>query len=312
MSTPTEPGDLLARNEVTRPVFDTLATGSLADGWLQGGIGTSAPRVGGADRRGSPVPVGALHTETTLAYALSTMLPSRTTGEELHVLVDYRTDSTAAGVSVELVTDRASALQAAGPACVMLPTSTSRTVGAAALVVPADGDVWLRLTARAGGTLSRLYLFGVRVDGRTDELGIFTGDTPATEDVAYSWEDEPYASPSNATAFVEPPPEPTPPGLGDQVAKLLGADHDPRFLARAHQAAQLVTALARDYTRGRGFSPTPSEGIEAVIITAAMRLLANPEQTDHGLGGQWTRGGFNGWTLAEQYVLNGYRKRASG
>lgn len=312
MSTPTEPGDLLARNEVTRPVFATLATGSPADGWLQGGTGTFAPRVGGTDRRGSPVPTGALHTETTLPYALHTLLPGRISGEDLQVLVDYRTDSTAAGVSVELVTDRASALQTAGPSCVMLPASTTRTVAAAALVVPAAGDVWLRLTARAGGTLSRLYLFGVRVDTRSDELGIFTGDTEDTEDVAYTWQDEPYASPSIAHAAGTPTPPAPPPGLGDKVAQLLGADHDPRFVARAHQAAQLVTAMAHQYTRGRGFTPTPSEGIEAVITTAAMRLLANPEQTDHGLGGQWTRGGFSGWTLAEQYVLNGYRKRASG
>lgn len=311
MSTPTAPGGLLARNEVTRPVFTTLATGTPAEGWLQGS-GTLAPVVGGRDRLGNPIPIGALHSETTFGSALNTLLPSRITGEQLHVLVDYRTSSSPSGVSVELVTDRAAALQAAGPACVILPATTTQTVAAAALTVPADGDVWLRLTARAGTTSSRLYLFGARVDVRSDELGIFTGDTAGTEDVAYTWETDAWASPSLALVAGEPEPPPAPAGLGDKVAQLLGADHDPRFVARAHQATQLVTAMAHQYTRGRGFNPTPSEGIEAVITTAAMRLLGNPEQVDHGLGGQWTRGSFSGWTLAEQYVLNGYRKRHSG
>lgn len=54
----------------------------------------------------------------------------------------------------------------------------------------------------------------------------------------------------------------------------------------------------------------PNDELAAVITTAAARLLANPEQVDSGVGSTWTRGSFQGWTLAELFVLNRYRVRA--
>jgi len=51
--------------------------------------------------------------------------------------------------------------------------------------------------------------------------------------------------------------------------------------------------------------------VAAVIITATARLLANPEQLDSTVGGVRTGGGFAGWSLAESFVLNRYRRRAA-
>ena len=77
----------------------------------------------------------------------------------------------------------------------------------------------------------------------------------------------------------------------------------------------IVTVLAKSYTRGNGFDGNePNTEIAAVIVTASARLAANPAQlaTDHTAGpfSRSIRGGFDGWTLAEQIVLNRYRVRA--
>jgi hypothetical protein len=79
----------------------------------------------------------------------------------------------------------------------------------------------------------------------------------------------------------------------------------------------IVTVMAKAYTRGRGFDDTtgqPNDEIAAVITTAAARLAANGAQlaADNTAGpfAQSIRGGFTGWSLAEQFVLNRYRVRA--
>lgn len=73
----------------------------------------------------------------------------------------------------------------------------------------------------------------------------------------------------------------------------------------------LVTTLARAYTRGQGFiDGEPNTDIAAVITTASARLSANPEQIPTDVGSVSIRGGFQGWTLAETFVLNRYRRRA--
>jgi hypothetical protein len=97
---------------------------------------------------------------------------------------------------------------------------------------------------------------------------------------------------------------------GEDVADLLAAtSEDPE------SAVWVVRAMARAYTRGRGFDgETPTEEIAAVITAAAARLTANPAQipVDNTTGpfSQSIRGAFQGWTLAEQIVLNRYRVRA--
>jgi hypothetical protein len=98
---------------------------------------------------------------------------------------------------------------------------------------------------------------------------------------------------------------------GQQVAEFLGQGDDTRLVALAGQHAAVVTALARSYTRDRGFAGAdPAEDIAAVIVTATARLVANPEQLASDFGSVSLRGGWQGWNLAEQIVLNRYRVRA--
>jgi hypothetical protein len=77
----------------------------------------------------------------------------------------------------------------------------------------------------------------------------------------------------------------------------------------------LITTMAKAYTRGHGFDDDePNDEISAVIITASARLAANPKQLSNAdAAGPFSTnvvGGFTGWTLAEQFVLNRYRVRA--
>jgi hypothetical protein len=74
--------------------------------------------------------------------------------------------------------------------------------------------------------------------------------------------------------------------------------------------------MAKAYTRGHGFDAAdePSEELAAVITTASARFMGNPKQTSTvtTIGPSTTdvRSHFQGWTLAELFVLNRYRKRA--
>lgn len=101
--------------------------------------------------------------------------------------------------------------------------------------------------------------------------------------------------------------EPTP----SDVELFLGREVDP---AQAFAHLATVTAFARAYTRGRGFTDggVPADDIATVIVTATSRLLANPTdiQTEQ-IGSYSIRyGGFQGFNLVEMAVLNNYRRRA--
>ncbi len=104
---------------------------------------------------------------------------------------------------------------------------------------------------------------------------------------------------------------------GQQVADFLGQGGDPSTVALAREHVGIVTAMARGYTRGNGFDPVagdPADDVAAVIVTATARLVVNPSgvrsqtagpfSTEHGAP-------FTGWSLAETFVLNRYRKRAA-
>ena len=99
---------------------------------------------------------------------------------------------------------------------------------------------------------------------------------------------------------------------GQDVADFLGEGGDSELVALAGQHVTVVSALARAYTRGRGFTDDePADDVAAVITTATARLVTNPEQfTREGVGGWSAAGGFHGWTLAELFVLNRHRGRA--
>ena len=77
----------------------------------------------------------------------------------------------------------------------------------------------------------------------------------------------------------------------------------------------MMTTMAKAYTRGRGFAANhPTDATAAGSSAAAARFVSNPSQLSqsHTTGpfSEDFRGGFNGWSLAEQAVLNRYRTRA--
>lgn len=96
------------------------------------------------------------------------------------------------------------------------------------------------------------------------------------------------------------------------VADFLGQGADATVVALAGESLPIITAMARAYTRGNGFdvAGAPNDEIEAVITTATARLIANPDQLPYRAGNVSFQGAFTGWTLAETFVLNRYRKKA--
>lgn len=97
------------------------------------------------------------------------------------------------------------------------------------------------------------------------------------------------------------------------VAAFLGQGDDDTVLALAGESLPIITAMAQAYTRGTGFtSAGPNEEIAAVITTATARLMGNPDQTQYRVGDVSYQSSFEGWTLAETFVLNRYRKKAIG
>lgn len=111
----------------------------------------------------------------------------------------------------------------------------------------------------------------------------------------------------------DPEPEPETSALALAVAKFLDGDDDPDLVALAEEHSAVMVALVRAYTRGRGFDTegAPLDDVHAVILTATARLVANPEQVDAYTGGAGVRGGFVGFSLPEQIVLNTYRRRSA-
>jgi hypothetical protein len=80
-------------------------------------------------------------------------------------------------------------------------------------------------------------------------------------------------------------------------------------------AVSIITAMARAYTRGHGFDDgEPNDELAAVITTATARFIGNPNQISMSQSsGPFTmdvRSYLAGWTLAELFVLNRYRRQA--
>ena len=98
---------------------------------------------------------------------------------------------------------------------------------------------------------------------------------------------------------------------GQDVADFLGQGTDTALVALAGEVVPVITAMVSAYTRGRGFDlGEPSDDLAAVITTASARMVANPEQLPTRVGSVEIRAGFQGFSLAETFVLNRYRKRA--
>ncbi|OBB42695.1 hypothetical protein [Mycobacterium sp. 852002-51961_SCH5331710] len=98
---------------------------------------------------------------------------------------------------------------------------------------------------------------------------------------------------------------------GQTVADFLGQGGDTTLVALAEEVVPVVTVMVKAYVRSNGFTGNvPNDELSAVITTASARLVANPEQLDTTVGNVGIRGCWQGWNLAETYVLNRYRKRA--
>lgn len=98
---------------------------------------------------------------------------------------------------------------------------------------------------------------------------------------------------------------------GQDVADFLGQGTDTALVALAGEVVPVITAMVSAYTRGRGFDlGEPNDDLAAVITTASARMVANPEQLPTRVGAVEIRAGFQGFSLAETFVLNRYRKRA--
>nr|WP_255123049.1 hypothetical protein [Rhodococcus sp. 06-156-3b] len=134
--------------------------------------------------------------------------------------------------------------------------------------------------------------------------------SPSLSVVAPIVEPEPEPEP-------QPEPEPEEPvtqpdwDAGKAVAQFLGQGDDLALVALARQHAGIVTEMCRAYTRGGGFDPDPNAEVQAVIVTAAARLVSNPDQVNQTIGNVTVQGWFRGFSLPELFVLNRYRVRAS-
>ena len=100
----------------------------------------------------------------------------------------------------------------------------------------------------------------------------------------------------------------------EQVAAFLGQPGDAATEATAEQAIPVVTTMVKAYVRG-GADWESNDELDAVIVTAAARMVSNPTGLPHEMTAgpfvRSVRGAFQGWTLAELFVLNRYRKRAA-
>lgn len=97
------------------------------------------------------------------------------------------------------------------------------------------------------------------------------------------------------------------------VADFIGQGDDNTVIALAGEHLPIITAMASAYTRGNGFTTgEPNDEISAVITTATARLMANPDQVQYRAGEVSYQSSFAGWTLAETFTLNRYRKRSAG
>ena len=99
---------------------------------------------------------------------------------------------------------------------------------------------------------------------------------------------------------------------GQDVADFLGQGTDAPLVALAEEHVTIVTAMVRAYTRGGGFNEEgePNDEIAAVITTATARLVSNPGQLRYGVADVQMNDAFRGFSLAETFVLNRYRKKA--
>ncbi|QZY52722.1 hypothetical protein [Leucobacter tenebrionis] len=98
------------------------------------------------------------------------------------------------------------------------------------------------------------------------------------------------------------------------VAAFLGQAGDSAVVSLAGQHLPIITAWVKSYTRGVGFTyDVPDDPISAVIVAATARLTQNPEgKITVALDDYSVRMTvFEGFSLVERMVLDGYRRKAA-
>lgn len=101
----------------------------------------------------------------------------------------------------------------------------------------------------------------------------------------------------------------------EELLAFTGITVDEESVARAAQSIEMAKALVGAYCRGRETNRAGKlrPGVQAVIDSAAARILANPSQIaireQIGPYSLYKQEGFKGFTLVELTVLNRYRKR---
>lgn len=97
-----------------------------------------------------------------------------------------------------------------------------------------------------------------------------------------------------------------------ESAQVLALLNQPTSLkSQADAVVAVITAMAHDYTRGKGFqNGKPVGAVDQVIILASARLMANPEQLEYTSGSYTVRNAFDGWNALEQKLLDGVRGTA--
>ena len=190
--------------------------------------------------------------------------------------------------------------------------------------------------AVANGAMNNIRLAAVRVDIELgDEYvsnwysGYVDGSKTDDGEISFDWSGDQFDSVSHAIAEIEPEPDPEPdpepepePGeyvntVAGRVATALSVDPtDDEAMGIVLEGANTVIMFAYAYCRGNGFTMTGAgdivtnkPDITAAIVAGATRYAANPTGLEYRAGTETVSGAFGGWTLAEQAVLNNYRKR---
>ena len=101
------------------------------------------------------------------------------------------------------------------------------------------------------------------------------------------------------------------PRVADYLGRLTDNAARTRAVTIAATVLPMVAEYVRGYTRGRGYTGAqPDRALMAVIVAAAARVVANPEQVTYYATGDYSErpATLTGWTLPELAVLRRYRK----
>lgn len=310
---------LLATNLVPRPL-PTVGTATSSAWVKQSG---AACQINGMSSRGNQV-IGVMIEGTGYAHA---PLGSVESSELSYIInVSGGTAAFTGEYTVSLVSSLTAALEdeTGHSAAHSVTAGKVESTITGALAVPPGETVFLRVRCVAGSsTHGNLHAARVSPEPITDELGIFDGDIPDTEELRYEWLGDPELSASQVWAIgaaPDPDPDPGPePGHADMVLRVLrklNRADDVELIDACTEHVELVTEYVRGYTRGRGFDPAtdePARGLQAVIVGAAAKLTSNPEQVSYFQTGDYSErpAVLAGWTLPELAILNNFRRRQS-